>query len=87
MFEITSNCICIHGYESTCQVHGWVDKIATDQQYTWEIRPKPDYTSFLEDKEFYDRMQAYRHSPITDPVRTNDRFEAVKDYIRRNVNV
>ena len=38
----------------------------------------------LEDQEFYELMQAYRHTPSTQQERLTQAFEAVKDYVREN---
>jgi hypothetical protein len=39
---------------------------------------------WLDDQEFYEAMQAYRHAPITDPAAVVAAFEAVKAMIREN---
>ena len=39
---------------------------------------------WLDDQEFYEAMQAYRHAPITDPAATVAAFEAVKALIRES---
>ncbi len=36
----------------------------------------------IESKEFYELMQAYRHSPIKDNNQTVAAYKAVKDYLR-----
>jgi hypothetical protein len=38
----------------------------------------------LNDVDFYDLMQAYRHTPMNDQKKTVERYEAVKDWIRQN---
>lgn len=38
----------------------------------------------LDDVEFYDLMQAYRHSPMSNQDMTSKRYEAVKSWIRKN---
>lgn len=43
-----------------------------------------DDVDILEDIEFYDLMQEYRHSPITDQKLTSEKFENVKNWIRKN---
>jgi hypothetical protein len=39
----------------------------------------------LDEEDFYEAMQLYRHSPITDPSGTVLAFEAVKKFIRENM--
>ena len=38
----------------------------------------------LDDVDFYDLMQSYRHTPMTEQDKTVERYEAVKDWIRQN---
>lgn len=38
----------------------------------------------LDEVDFYDLMQAYRHTPMTDQDKTVERYEAVKEWIRQN---
>lgn len=38
----------------------------------------------LDEVDFYDLMQAYRHTPMTEQDKTVERYEAVKDWIRQN---
>ena len=38
----------------------------------------------LDEVDFYDLMQAYRHTPMTEQEKTAERYEAVKQWIRRN---
>lgn len=38
----------------------------------------------LEDQEFYELMQAYRHIPISEQKETVEAFEAVKNFIRKH---
>ena len=38
----------------------------------------------LDEQEFYELMQAYRHCPMTDFAGVNTAFEAVKTYVRRD---
>ena len=42
-------------------------------------------TDFLEDREFYDLSQAYRHAVL--PKETLDAWEALKDHIRVNTHL
>jgi len=47
-------------------------------------RPVVDeFEKFLGDERFYDLMQAYRHTPISDQAATVAAFEAVKAELRR----
>ena len=38
----------------------------------------------LDEVEFYNLMQAYRHAPLTEQEKVSDRFDAVKDWIKEN---
>lgn len=38
----------------------------------------------LDEVDFYDLMQAYRHAPMADQDKTVERYEAVKEWIRQN---
>lgn len=38
----------------------------------------------LDEVDFFDLMQAYRHTPISEQDKAVERFEAVKEWIRRN---
>ena len=38
----------------------------------------------LDEVDFYDLMQAYRHTSMADQDETVERYEAVKDWIRKN---
>lgn len=40
---------------------------------------------WLDERDFYEYMQAYRHAPITDPAVVVEQFEAVKRFIRRQL--
>ena len=42
-------------------------------------------SDFLDDRDFYELMQAYRHSDIADQKGTIEAFEAVKDFVRSNM--
>jgi hypothetical protein len=40
---------------------------------------------FLDEREFYELMQVYRHAPLSPQKRVIEAFEAVKRYIREQV--
>ena len=42
--------------------------------------------SKLDSREFYELMQTYRHSPVSDFVGTNEAYEAVKSFVREMLN-
>lgn len=42
---------------------------------------------WLDDEEFYNVMQSYRHAPITNPSIVVDAFEAVKELVRFKVGL
>ena len=42
---------------------------------------KTVHGDWLDCREFYELMQAYRHSPIENQKETSEAFEAVKDYL------
>ena len=39
---------------------------------------------WLDEREFYEQCQIYRHAPITDPRAVVNAFEALKGYIRKH---
>ncbi len=41
---------------------------------------------YLDEEDFYEIMQVYRHVPITDPIAVTRVFEEVKNFIRRHSN-
>ena len=41
--------------------------------------------AWLDERDFYEYMQAYRHAPPTDPAVIVEQFEAVKRFIRRQL--
>lgn len=41
-------------------------------------------TDILEEQEFYDLMQRYRHAPVTNQTVVTEAYEAVKQFIRDN---
>jgi hypothetical protein len=41
--------------------------------------------SWLDEREFYEYMQAYRLAPATDPAVVVEQFEAVKRFIRSRI--
>jgi hypothetical protein len=43
---------------------------------------KKDPLAWLDEREFYEYMQMYRHAPIDDPAVVVEQFEAVKRFIR-----
>jgi hypothetical protein len=46
--------------------------------------PPPDVDDILEDQEFYEAMQQYRHAPLTSQKEVVAAYEAVKRFIREN---
>lgn len=38
---------------------------------------------WLEEQDFYELMQIYRHAPLVPQAEVREAFEAVKDYIRK----
>jgi hypothetical protein len=49
---------------------------------TRELIRERDAEAWLESKEFYEVMQAYRHAHVVDQAFVSERFEAVKSFIR-----
>lgn len=41
---------------------------------------------FLETQTFYELMQSYRHTPISNQEKVIERFEKIKQYIRKEIN-
>lgn len=50
----------------------------------WDKETKMDF-KFLNEQEFYDLMQRYRHAPLSDQKLTTEAFENVKNYVERNI--
>lgn len=49
----------------------------------WDLCPaQPPPAEWLDSREFYEVMQAYRHAYVVDPAYVVERFEAVKSFIR-----
>jgi hypothetical protein len=49
-------------------------------------KAKKPSLAWLDDREFYEYMQAYRTAPGHDPAVVVEQFEAVKRFIRRQFN-
>ena len=43
---------------------------------------KKDINKILDEQEFYELMQAYRHAPIERPILVIECFESVKQFIK-----
>lgn len=48
-------------------------------------KAKKPSLAWLDEREFYDYMHAYRHAPPTDQAVVVEQFEAVKRFIRRQL--
>ena len=53
-------------------------------QLDYERRQKEVKADPLDSQEFYELMQAYRHTPVVKQAETASAFEAVKQFIRHN---